>query len=135
MSKFKKILAGFSAVALAVALMPMFAAFEAHVINVTAKIENALAVSTNALDFGTVFPQEHLDKPLVVQLSQSFLDAPRVDDVEYFIRQKPKCAITSNDGQAFDAANTATGHVLPVATTTDPNDYWIDCGPTTRTLT
>ncbi len=140
----KKILAIFGAVAVAVVGASMFAAFEAHVVNVTARIENALGVSTDALDFGTVFPQEHLDKPLTVQLSRSFLDEPRVDDVRYFIRQKPKCAITSNNGQSFDAGNTATGHVIP--TLDDPatleidesrggTAYTIDCGPAPRQLT
>src|SRR3990167_7426960 len=73
-------------------------AFEAHVINVTAKIENALAVSSEAISFGTVFPQEHLEQPLEVSLSRSFLDENRVDDVDYIIRQKPKCAVTSDNG-------------------------------------
>jgi len=117
-------------VALSTLSVVMLSAFEAHVINVTAKIENALAVSTDAIDFGTVFPQEHLDQPLVVQLSQSFLDEDRVDDVEYFIRQKPKCAITSQNGTVFDPLNTATGHVSlgPV------DEVLIDCGPAPRPL-
>ena len=53
----KKLLIGFGALAAALIVLPMFAAFEAHVINVTAKIENALGVVTDAIDFGTVFPQ------------------------------------------------------------------------------
>ncbi len=36
----KKILLSFGAVAVVLIAMPMFAAFEAHVINVTATIEN-----------------------------------------------------------------------------------------------
>jgi len=65
-------------------------AFEAHVINVTAHIENALSVNTTPLEFGTVFPQEYLEKPFEVNLSASFLAADRVDDVEYKIVQKLK---------------------------------------------
>src|SRR3989338_2228720 len=87
-----------------------FSAFEAHVINVTARIENALSVPTEPIDFGTVFPQEELDATFPVVLSQSFLDEDRVDDVEYIIRQKPKCAITAEDGQVL-VGPTATGHV------------------------
>lgn len=75
----------------AIAMVPMFAAFEAHVINVTATIENALSVNTTSIDFGTAFPQEKLDKTFDVTLSESFIREPRVDDVEYMIRQKPKC--------------------------------------------
>lgn len=69
-----------------------FSAFEAHIINVTAKIENALAVDTTSIAFGTVFPQEYIANKLVeVKLSDSFLlDQTRLDDVEYVIKQKPK---------------------------------------------
>lgn len=133
----KKIVIGVGALLTAVVLSPLFAAFEAHVINVTAKIENALSVNTNALDFGTVFPQEHLDLPVKIALSQSFLDEDRVDDVEYFIRQKPKCAITWNDGQSFDPEHTATGHVVVgdnPATLGVIETYWIDCGKPPREL-
>lgn len=87
----KKILFSFLALAVAIAVIPMFAAFEAHVINVTAKIENALSVPLESLDFGTVFPQEELDKTFDVSLSESFQAEDRVDDIEYIIRQKPKC--------------------------------------------
>ena len=71
-----------------------FSAFEAHVINVTATIENALSVpiEQTGLSFGTTFPQEAFDQAFDVSLSQSFQDERRVDDVEYTIRQKPKCA-------------------------------------------
>ncbi len=136
-----KIFLGFLSLAIAVVFLPAFAAFEAHVINVTAKIENALSVNTNSLDFGTVFPQEHLDKPMAVSLSESFLDAgqTRVDNVEYFIRQKPKCAITSEEGTQFDSQNTATGHIIlgddpGTPEIEDETHYRIDCGEAPREL-
>ncbi len=66
-------------------------AYEAHVINVTAHIENALTVDAKELVFGTVFPQEYVTKDFNVTLSSSFLTAERVDDVDYVIKQKPKC--------------------------------------------
>ncbi|RJQ36452.1 VWA domain-containing protein [Candidatus Parcubacteria bacterium] len=157
----RKVLFGLAVAGATVALLPLFAAFEAHVVNVTAKIENALTVPVNPLDFGTVFPQEYLVKNIPIALSQSFQDEDRVDDVEYVIRQKPKCAITWNDGTEFDAATgedgthlyTRTGHVFPGAY--DPNDvadplpldpgdtfegvtqfdgYYVDCGPAPREL-
>ena len=56
------------------AVIPMFAAFEAHVINVTARIENALSVNTDPISFGTVFPQEELDRLIRLSLSKSFED-------------------------------------------------------------
>jgi len=131
----KKILFAFGVFTAVVLGASMFAAFEAHVINVTAKIENALAVPLESIDFGTVFPQEHLNKPLGISLSQSFVDEGRVDDVDYIIRQKPKCAITSQDGTVMDKSSPAlskTGHVIvdPSA----PEGYRIDCGDAPRPL-
>jgi len=75
-----------------------FSAFEAHVINVTATIENALTVPIEAegLSYGTVFPQEELDLPFDVRLSGSFLEQTRVDTVDYVIRQKPKCVLVED---------------------------------------
>lgn len=126
-----KILMGLGAAAVTLAVLPMFAAFEAHVINVTAQIENALNVQTNPINFGTVFPQEHLNERLAINLSESFLGEDRVDDVRYIIRQKPKCAITTNNGRSFDPQNTATGHVTVIPTWPG---YTIDCGNPPRPL-
>ncbi len=119
--KFALTLIAFVAVAAGVAGL---SAFEAHVINVTAKIENALQVSADSIDFGTVFPQEELDKEVSISLSRSFLSEDRVDDVNYFIRQKPKCGLTNEDGTQL-IGPTATGHVSlgPV------DEIIIDCGP------
>jgi hypothetical protein len=86
----KKILLGLAAVGMVAGGVAAMSAFEAHIINVTAKIENALSVTPEEIAFGTVFPQESLEKDLTIALSQSFLDEPRVDDVEYTIHQKPK---------------------------------------------
>ncbi|OGZ45276.1 MAG: hypothetical protein A3C84_03025 [Candidatus Ryanbacteria bacterium RIFCSPHIGHO2_02_FULL_48_12] len=140
----KQIALGLGALALAATTLPLFAAFEAHVINVTAKIENALNVPLQYLDFGTVFPQEKLEKPVTITLSQSFVAEGRVDDVEYFIRQKPKCAITTAGGTAYDQtiidgkhAYTGTGHVVlgdNPATTDVIETSWVDCGVSPRTL-
>lgn len=126
----KKIIVGFSALGIALVSASLFAAFEAHVVNVTARIENALSVPLESIKFGTVFPQEHLDKSLSVALSGSFREEDRVDDVDYIIRQKPKCAITSNNGQTIDEANTATGHVVAG----QGSNYTIDCGRPPREL-
>src|SRR5579862_9549820 len=76
-----------------------FAAFEAHVVNVTATIENALTVPVeqSGLTFGEMFPEEVATTTLPISLSASFLATSRVDDVEYIIRQKPKCGIPNVD--------------------------------------
>ena len=72
-----------------------FSAFEAHVVNVTATINNAINVpqEQNGISFGNVFPEQVSHMPLNVSLSDSFNNESRVDDVSYMIRQKPKCGI------------------------------------------
>ena len=120
----RKIAFGTALAGVALATLPLLAAFEAHVVNVTARIENALSVPIDPINFGTVFPQEQLDRTIPVSLSQSFLDERRVDDVEYIIRQKPKCALT-NEGGTQVIGPTATGHVVP----NGQGGYSIDCGP------
>lgn len=68
-------------------------AFEAHVVNVTATIENATDISATAIAMGNVFPQEVLNNPITLSLSDSFLskDNTRATNVDYVIKQKPKC--------------------------------------------
>ncbi len=89
-NKMKKVWLSLGTAVAVLIVLPMFAAFEAHVINVTATIENALAVSTRKIEFGTVFPEEFLLEFFDVFLSESFLREDRVDDVEYHIKQKDK---------------------------------------------
>ena len=91
----KKIGLGAGTLAVIIAGAAAFSAFEAHVVNVTATIENALEVplELRGMDYGTVFPEEVLHQNLDINLSGSFLTENRVDDVEYMIRQKPKCGI------------------------------------------
>jgi len=73
-------------------------AFEAHIINVTAHIENALKVASDPISFGTVFPQEYVERPFDINLSDSFMGAGRVDDVKYAINQKLKpCPVVDED--------------------------------------
>lgn len=87
----KKIILGLAAGIIVVAGIAAMSAFEAHVINVTAHIENALYVHPDKIHFGTVFPQEYVESDFTVELSTSFQAADRVDDVKYVIKQKPKC--------------------------------------------
>ena len=94
----KKIVASVALIATVAVSAAMFAAFEAHVINVTAHIENALKVDTEPIMFGTVFPQEMLYRDFDIVLSESFIGADRVDDVEYVIKQKMKpCLVVPVD--------------------------------------
>lgn len=124
----KKLLITFIASAAVVVALPMFAAFEAHVVNVTATIENALSVpmEQGGIAFGTVFPQEVLEKTFDVSLSSSFIAENRVDDVDYFLRQKPKCQVTPE----FLAQNPSAPQFAQVSENVDgvfvcPNGYTI----------
>src|SRR3972149_2087099 len=88
----KKLILGLATIATILVTLPMFAAFEAHVINVTAQIENALYVHPQSRRFGTVFPQEYLAQGVFVNFSESFSEdtQTRVGTVKYAIKQKPK---------------------------------------------
>lgn len=120
----KKIILGTVALVAMTAGVAGMSAFEAHVINVTAKIENALNVPIEEIKFGTVFPQEALDRFFDVSLSQSFIAEDRVDDVEYVVRQKPKCADdplnptafsrSHEDGQGNFVCDNAAHEILPL---------------------
>jgi len=88
--KMKKILIMVGGIIIVAGGVAAISAYEAHVINVIARIENALTVSPEELTFGTVFPQEYLTKPITIAMSNSFLEENRVDDIEYVIAQKPK---------------------------------------------
>jgi len=90
----KKILFGLSTILVVIGGIAAMSAYEAHVINVTAHIENALKVLplSGELVFGTVFPQEYLEKRIWITTSQSFCegDQRRVLAIDYKIVQKPK---------------------------------------------
>jgi len=114
-----------------VATVPLFAAFEAHVINVTAHIENALWVSPEAIEFGTVFPQEYLKKIAFVRLSESFMadDQIRVGIVDYVINQKPKPRPEFEIEIGISEARTWC-HDNGPSDAGNPNDsYYDDCYP------
>lgn len=112
----KKTLLGLAATLAALAGVVAFSGFEAHVINVTAHIENALSVTPKELQFGTVFPQEYINKEFTIGLSDSFESADRVDDVSYSIKHKPKC-------KANDSRNPIQYAPVDYATELCPEGY------------
>ena len=113
----KKILLGLGATVAVIASIAAFSAYEAHVINVTAHIENALAVTPEHIHFGTVFPQEYLERSFTINLSDSFMLEDRVDDVEYVIKQKPKCKADHPDNPVQYAPVDYATHECPVGYT------------------
>lgn len=132
----KRIILGLIGVVALVAGVAGMSAFEAHVINVTAHIENALGVDTYGIDFGTVFPQEYVEMPFTISLSDSFMEQNRADSVEYKIVQKDKAWTLNFDGVVdehnrsllcvdpdtddLSARCVISGNVLTI--TTDSND-------------
>jgi hypothetical protein len=109
-----------------------FSAFEAHVINVTAKIENALEVPVDEIDFGTVFAQERLDKVFTVSLSDAFVSsvtgtssvyANNVESSSQGLRKNntPVLPARSNPAAALGAPET-TG--TPYDVNTDPTKFF-----------
>lgn len=86
-------------------------AYEAHIINVTAHIENALRVFPAEKDFGTIFPQEYSQKSIFITTSSSFCQPTqrRVLNIDYKIVQKPKC---KNAAGEYAPVNYAT-HQCP----------------------
>ena len=126
-----KLTIGLAALGTSLAMLPLFAAFEAHVINVTARIENALYVHPQSLEYGTVFPQEHLDSSFFIAFSDSFstTNQRRVGKVDYVIKQKPKPREETVASLGVEAARDLC-HLNHPANVGDPNDpYYKDCYP------
>jgi len=112
-------------------VLPMFAAFEAHVVNVTAKIENALFVHPQSIEYGTVFPQEHLLSDFFLTFSQSFSETSqtRVGKVEYVIKQKPRPRESFVQQVGTEAARDYC-HLNDPTNVGDPSDpYYVKCYP------
>ena len=127
----KKLIIGFIVAGVSLATLPLLAAFEAHVVNVTARIENALFVHPESLEYGTVFPQEHLDSSFFMSFSQSFSEASqrRIGKVDYVIKQKPKPRESFLQQVGVEAARDWC-HLKSPADVGDPSDpYYVNCFP------
>ena len=72
----KKLTVAISALGVGLISLPLLVAFEAHVINVTAQIANGILTVPTEITYGTVFPQEKIDKTFQILLSESFLEEP-----------------------------------------------------------
>ncbi len=77
----KRILITLAAAVVVVGGVAGMSAFEAHVINVTATIENALTVPIDKIAFGTVFPEEVFEQNFSVALSDSFKEQAQCSDL------------------------------------------------------
>src|SRR3989344_1689303 len=126
-----KVIIGMFVAGLSLATLPLLAAFEAHVVNVTARIENALFVHPQSIEYGTVFPQEHLLSDFFLTFSQSFSETSqtRVGKVDYAIKQKPKPREAFVQQVGVEAARDYC-HLNDPTNVGDINDpYYVNCYP------
>jgi len=65
-------------------------AYEGHMVDVKAHVENALMVDKSELDFGTVFPEETIEGDIQVGLSESFRAQERYSSVRYNVYWEKK---------------------------------------------
>jgi hypothetical protein len=100
----KKILISIATLVVIIGGVIAISAFEAHVINVTAHIENALYVHPESQNFETVFPQEKLMRSFFITTSQSFSGTGqrRVLNIDYVVKQKPKPRIPADASWCHD---------------------------------
>ncbi len=83
----KKALLIVGALLVVVSGVAMVSAYEAHLINVTAHVENAMSVNKDHIHFGTVFPEEWMLNDFSVGVSNSFCKPyqTRVTRIDYSI--------------------------------------------------
>jgi len=87
----KKVLLLVSALLIVFSGVAAVSAYEGHMVDVKAHVENALIVNpTDEVGFGTVFPQEKLESQVYVSLSESFISQGRYSSVEYKVYWEPK---------------------------------------------
>jgi hypothetical protein len=92
----KKVILGLGALIMVVSGVAAVSAYEAHTVNVTAKVENATYCGAPVLGirYGTVFPEEWIVKDFAIGVSTSFCEWPdqhRVFEIDYkvWLAQKP----------------------------------------------
>jgi len=76
-------------------------AYEGHLVDVKAHVENAIGVSTYEVNMGTVFPQEVIERDIQWGLSNSFLAQNRLSSVDYSLYWELK-PLADNAGPAYE---------------------------------
>lgn len=99
----KKVILIITALVMVASGVAAVSAYEAHVINVKAKVENALFVANDELDFGTVFPQEWLNVHTTVEFSTSWGEQERVNTVDFEVWAEDKFLDAGPDNVAGTA--------------------------------
>ena len=129
----RKLLLGLGAVVMVLSGVAMVSAYEAHVVNVTAHVEEAMSVDTETVHFGTSFPQEWRTRDFNIGTSTSFCNGNqgRVDEIDYdiYVALKPDgaegyyewlgdCLYIGIDAtNKWPTTGTPAGDLVPVGTT------------------
>jgi hypothetical protein len=90
----KKVIMVIAALVLVLSGVAAVSAYEAHIVNVKAHLENAMLVDRVEIDYGTVFPEEWMVETFTVGVSSSFcaIDQTRVNTIDYsvWVEWKPE---------------------------------------------
>ena len=86
----KKVLLLVSALLIVFSGVAAVSAYEGHLVDIKAHVENALMVEKEEINIGTAFPQEEVEKTVYVGLSQSFRDQEYYSSVKYRLFWEPK---------------------------------------------
>lgn len=126
----KKVLLLVSALLIVFSGVAAVSAYEGHMVNVKAHVENAIGVTDYEVDFGTVFPEETLETQIWVGLSESFRAQERYSSVQYRIFWEPKSiGDTANVCDPNDDGIYAPiWSYIDLEVNGDPIDDWIDMG-------
>ncbi len=65
-------------------------AYEGHMVDVKAHVENALMVQTDDVNFGTMFPEQEKETQFQVSLSESFRAQTAISTINYKMYWEPK---------------------------------------------
>jgi hypothetical protein len=107
----KLVLSGIVALILIVSGLTAVGAYEGHMVDVKAHVENALMVEKDQVDFGNAFPEEKIETQFKIGLSQSFRDQKRYSSVDYSMYWEPKSTVGYTVG-IDDPAN--EGYFIPI---------------------
>lgn len=107
----KRVLLGLVALVMVVSGVAAVSAYEAHVVNVKAHVENAMTLidvgggPLYKMEFGTVFPEEWLTKTFKVSMSGSFCSYDNHQEIDYdiWVVEKP----------ILDGSGNPTGNFYP----------------------
>jgi hypothetical protein len=122
--KLRRILILGAALVAVVSSVAAVSAFESHLVNVQAHVENAVVASGGgSIGGATMFPEEWLTTGVTVDASDSFKNQTRVDTIDYIVCAEPK-TIDSPDGDPFEWM----GGMAYLST--DGGSTWVWVGPT-----